>query len=140
MKSPWKNFTIEELSCHGKDCCGGEWEMVDEFMRQMAEVRKMCGFALPVTSGYRCPAYNAKVSKTGGKGPHTTGRAMDIAIYGDSVAILLDSLLICHVIIPEIQGGLGLKQHGPWPGRYVHVDNMTTAQAKSKRPWIWTYP
>lgn len=75
----WKHFdpavdTLLVCSCGCK-----RMEMDSLFMNKLDAIREECGFPFRVTSGYRCPVHNAKVSSTGERGPHTTGRAIDIA-------------------------------------------------------------
>jgi len=47
----WKNFTREEFAC--KHCGANEIQDITIDMAQ--EVRDKVGFALPISSGYRCP-------------------------------------------------------------------------------------
>lgn len=71
----WKNFPYDELKCP----CGCErMEMDTDFMDAVQRIRTKLGFPFEVLSAYRCPEYNAKISKTGRLGPHTTGKAMDV--------------------------------------------------------------
>lgn len=72
----WPNFSDTETSC--KCGCGLSLEPV--FLDILQAMRKEYGAPLKVTSGARCPAYNAQVSETGLNGPHTLGLAADIAI------------------------------------------------------------
>ena len=76
--SLYEDFSQAEFACH---CCGA-CEMQPEFMGALQALRDALGFAMPVSSGYRCPAHNCAVSSTGEDGPHTTGLAADIAIAG----------------------------------------------------------
>lgn len=70
-------FSAKELSCKCGKCDGGD--MDDAFMfGVVVELRKQLGPLTP-TSAYRCPAHNVKVSNTGLSGPHTTGKAIDLA-------------------------------------------------------------
>ncbi len=34
--------------------------------------------------------------------------------------------------------GIGLRQHGDYKGRFVHLDDLSNATGRP-RPWIWTY-
>jgi len=69
--SQYKYFTADELAC--KCGCGhGINDMDSEFMDVLDKMRGELGFALPVTSGFRCPQHNASVSSTGSAGPHTS--------------------------------------------------------------------
>ena len=121
--SPYQYFSMEELAC--KHC--GQMHMDNGFMAKLVSIRRELGFPLPVTSGYRCPEHNAAVSDTGKNGPHTTGRACDIAISGERAYRLLRAA-VAHGIT-----GIGIKQHGT--SRYVHLDDLDG----QTRPWIWSY-
>ncbi|MEO5330361.1 MAG: D-Ala-D-Ala carboxypeptidase family metallohydrolase, partial [Magnetococcus sp. THC-1_WYH] len=52
-------------------------------MDRLENLRREFNRPMPVSSGYRCPMHNARVSKTGFSGPHTTGQAVDIVISGE---------------------------------------------------------
>ena len=122
----WVNFTRDEMTCR---CgCGALPDPV--FMTSLQMIRRDLGFGLPVTSGARCPEYNAKVSTTGRAGPHTTGMAANIRIWGPRA----------YALIAEVTNrgflGIGVKQHGPHVGRFIHIDMLPESQ---KRPWVWGY-
>ena len=71
----YKYFSAAELACKCGDCNGGE--MDDAFMAKVVAIREVVG-PLTVVSGFRCPAYNSKVSSSGRDGPHPTGRSLDL--------------------------------------------------------------
>ena len=70
-----KNFTTKEMRC---PCCN-KCDMDDEFMRNLQEVRTICGFGFRVNSAYRCEMYNNKVSSNT-RGQHVAGQAADISM------------------------------------------------------------
>ena len=123
-----KNFSAEELVC---PCCN-RMRMAKGFLEKLEFIRQNSGFPFPVTSGYRCSAHNTEVSTTGMGGPHTTGHAVDIAIYGSEALHVIDWAIKMGMI------GIGLKQHGPHAGRFIHIDDLEQP-AHTPRPWIWTY-
>ena len=134
--SKWENFTEEELTC---PCGCGRQEMDDIFMQEMVERRKECGFAWPVTSGFRCPEYNDEIYVRRGfekgahlSGPHTTGRAMDILLSRKKADIADRSVVISGIVT-----GRGWKQHGK--NRFLHFDNLPNADGQP-RPTIFSYP
>ena len=86
-----------------------------------------------ITSGYRCGDHNADVSTTS-IGPHTMGCAVDISISGEDVSTLIDLALGLGFT------GFGLKQHGSFAGRYVHLDAVPIGNNDIPRPRFWTYP
>lgn len=121
---PWENFKLEEFKC--SHC--GKNEMKEDFIDILQTLRTRCLFPLPIISGYRCPEHNQKVSSTGPTGPHTTGRAADIAVDRDRAVVLLEYALE----IPVIKG-IGLNQKGT-TGRFIHLDAIDRP-----RRTIWTY-
>jgi len=109
--------------------------MDDDFMEMVERIRELCGFPLPVSSAYRCPTHNAAVSSTGLDGPHTTGRAMDIRIYGHRAWSLLEAALeVGHFT------GIGVAQKNRDRGaRFIHLDDLTPDDGFPSRPWVWSY-
>ncbi|MFZ9064655.1 MAG: D-Ala-D-Ala carboxypeptidase family metallohydrolase [bacterium] len=103
-------FKPEEFKC---SCCGEE-HMNLHFVKLLDETRRKLGFPLKISSGYRCPDYNEKVS-SGRDGPHTTGKAADIHIYYGDARLLLDEVM-------DVFEGIGINQKGPVEGRFIHLD------------------
>jgi len=124
--SGYQYFNLSELSCTGEDCCGGQSSMDGEFMRYIVALRRELGFPFTVTSAYRCPLHNSRVSKTGKTGTHTKGKAMDIAVSYGQAALLLESAILSGNF-----KGIGLKQSGK--GRFIHLDSRDGDLT------IWTY-
>ncbi len=116
------------MACKGT----GECRMEAAFMDRLQALRGAYGGPLAVSSGYRSPAYNAKVSATGADGPHTTGRAADILIHGRAAR-----LLVWHAVELGF-AGIGINQRGPAEGRFIHLDTLEARRARP-RPWLWTY-
>lgn len=127
MESRWDHFTVEELTCR---CGCGQMLMNDMFMDRLVMMRKCLKFPLPVPSGYRCPLHNESVSTTGANGPHTTGRAVDILIYGERAFKLVDIAFSFGFT------GIGVKQAGDLSERIIHLDDL---DIPNLRPWIWSY-
>lgn len=120
-------FHYDELKCK----CGCEDMLIDDvFMTNLVDLRAQSGFPFVISSGYRCPAYNAKVSGSGYDGPHTAD-AVDIAVSGKQA----------HWIVSNAsKHGLtriGVSQRGPIASRFVHLDGGLTAPHLN--PWIWSY-
>ena len=64
--------------------------MDENFMELLERIRMEYGKGMIVTSGFRAPRYNQTISpKTGGTGPHTTGRAADILVAGPDAYTLI---------------------------------------------------
>ena len=124
------HFTVEEMKCKGTGIC----TMDEVFMELLEEIRKLYGKPIYPISGYRAPKHNDKVSSSGLNGPHTTGRAVDITIYGTEARILE------QIAMNNGMTGFGLKQHGPHKGRFIHLDNLESdPKIPRTRPWVWTY-
>jgi uncharacterized protein YcbK (DUF882 family) len=104
-------------------------------LQMMQRIRdRLCVLAgrdipVTITSGYRCPEHNMAVGDSGASGPHTTGRAVDIAVSRDRASRLVKAALGMGFM------GIGLKQHGPESGRFVHLDTLASRAGQI----IWTY-
>jgi hypothetical protein len=121
----WPNFRPEEAD-------GGVARLEPTFLDRLQDLRTAFGWPMMVTSAYRTPVHNAWVSSTGLTGPHTTGRAVDIAIFGDRAYQL--------VTLATQRGftGIGLNQKGALAKRFIHLDDLTDAPG-CPRPRLWTY-
>lgn len=131
--SPWPHFSIRELSCK---CGCGRWEMNAEFMEKMERLRLSYGFPIYPTSAMRCEVHDMAVGSSSepGKGPHTWGHAMDVRVYGRRALRFVEAAF-------KIGGftGIGLSQKGDVNSRFIHIDDLEGHEARSPRPWIWTY-
>lgn len=106
----WKYFKKEDFKCK---CC--DQNLIDDKLIDLLdELRELVGFPLPVTSGYRCPEHNAKVSSTGLDGPHTTGKAADLGVSRERAVKVLEVALKMEFT------GIGVNQKGE--ARFVHLD------------------
>lgn len=114
-----------------KNAPGSGANMDLDFLENIDELRHRCKFPIIISSGYRSPEYNAKVSSTGATGPHTTGKACDIKVYGKRAHRLLEVAFTMGVFT-----GIGVKQHGSNGGRFIHLDSLPDGDL---RPWIWGY-
>lgn len=103
-----------------------------DFLDKVQRIRTHCEFPMKVTSGYRCPSHNNRVSKTGLSGPHTTGRAVDISCSLEA-AYDIAAAAFKHGIT-----GLGVRQAGPHVSRFLHLDDLP-ATPRGPRPTIWNY-
>lgn len=127
-----KYFKWLEFDQHGQPGTGMTF-MDREFVQKLDHLRENVGFPLIITSGYRSSEYNKKVSTTGERGPHTFGRAVDIAISGARAHALIGAAINIGFT------GIGIKQIGPIAGRFIHLDTMEVGGPTAPRPWIWTY-
>lgn len=119
------HFSKAEVAC--KCDCG--LLPPQDFMDKVERARMRTNFPWPVTSGARCPAHNAKVSKTGLTGPHTR-RAIDIGVRG------AQALEVVQAMLAEGFTGVGINQKGD--KRFVHGDDLPNEPGQP-RPTIWSY-
>jgi hypothetical protein len=122
----WPNFTPFEFECKGSH----RLVIVPAFMDRLQALRAAAAIPFPVSSGYRSPEHNARVSATGATGPHTTGRAVDINIEG------ADAFKVVRLALAHGFTGIGIAQKGA--GRFIHLDDLIDGPA-SPRPRIWSY-
>lgn len=124
----WPNFTPEELACKGDNSL----KLDEGFMDRLQKLRETLGFPLSVSSGYRSPEYNAKVSDTGESGPHTTGHAVDLLISGERAFKVMRSATQLGFT------GIGISQKGPHDKRFLHLDDLAH-DGQIPRPTVWSY-
>lgn len=123
----YKHFSEAELTCQ---CGCGQQLMNPSFMFLVEELRERVGFALPVSSAYRCPEHNNNVSKSGYDGPHTTGRAIDLRVSHEK------SYQVLRIAMSMGFTGIGVNQKGD--GRFIHLDDLSGAPNRP-RPHVWSY-
>lgn len=115
-------FSHKEHEC---GCgCGGKWK--PEFLALMNYIRGEAGVPMHITSGMRCEAYDKSI---GGRGPHRTGKAADVACSG------LNAHAILKAAMKAGATGIGISQKGEHSRRFIHID-MTDGPT---RPWVWGY-
>lgn len=122
----WRFFSYEGdpmLACPAT----GEQKMDATFMAALDNAREIAGFPWRINSGYRSPAYNSRISTTGFRGPHTTGRAVDIAVSSSSE----------RYRIIEACRAVGMSRFGV-ARTFVHVDDLTAADGFPENV-IWLY-
>lgn len=120
-----KYFSEAELRC--KHC--GKNGMDQEFVDALDILREQFGRPITLNSAYRCPEYDRA---KGGGGAHTTGRAVDIRVYG---AHAVELLAIALELGPF--WGIGVSQKGEHGKRFLHLDHAPAPEYP--RPMIWGY-
>lgn len=123
-------FSPDELKCKCGKCGSTGDEMDPDFMHSLILLRESCNFPFVISSAYRCQAYNSRLSDTGMHGPHTTGKAVDIAVDRLQAFTLLGKAYDYGFT------GIGIKQHGN--GRFIHLDTCKDGEVGT-RPAIWSY-
>ena len=103
--------------------------MDQAFLVRLEQLRRAFGKPMRLSSAYRCPNYNARISKTGRDGPHTTGRAVDVLISGE------DAYRLVQLALEHGFTGIGIAQRGPHERRFIHLDDLEGPT----RPWVWSY-
>jgi zinc D-Ala-D-Ala carboxypeptidase len=127
--SLYPNFSEAEMRCKHTGKC----EMHPDFMERLQQLRYLYDRPMPVTSGFRDRTHPVERKKPAGSiGPHTTGRAVDIAVRGSDAYDLIYMAMACGFT------GIGLRQHGN--SRFVHLDDLPPGNPSGPRPWVWTYP
>lgn len=97
----------------------------------------MMGFVVPLrrdkvkgpvylSSAYRCPEYNARISKTGYRGPHTTGKAVDVVCFSSR---LRDTLIRGAMELGCVRMGVAKD--------FIHFDMCD--EPRFPKNAIWTY-
>lgn len=114
-------FSELEFDC--KHC--GKNEMQPEFMDALLRLRVAFNRPMIISSGYRCPDHNDRVSSSGIAGPHTTGLAADVHVTGTEARLLLELADEFHRI--------GVNQRGAHSGRFIHLDILP------KPGTVWSY-
>lgn len=128
----WAEITFFKKTEFDCNCGCGSNLMEKTFLKTLDDLRGRCDFPFIITSGYRCPEYNDAVSSTGRNGPHTTGRAADIKLFGQRAFNV-----IRHCTLGGWMTGIGVMQHGPHNSRFIHLDDLEPGDRF--RPTIWTY-
>jgi hypothetical protein len=121
----YPNFGRDEFMC---PCGCGRADMTVLFMNQLQLLRTAAGFGFPITSGFRCDRHDASI---GGKGAHRLGKATDIRLFGERALIVLSACARLGF------NRVGMMQHGPHDGRFIHLDTVQDDAFPS--PWLWTY-
>jgi uncharacterized protein YcbK (DUF882 family) len=120
-------FTADEFACHcGCGIDGIQYALV----HKLDALRHTYGKPLTVTSGFRCPDHNQRVSSTGATGPHTTGLSVDLGVSGR------EAYQVLRLALADGWTGIGIQQKGG--GRFIHLDIIPDSFAH-KRSWIWSY-
>lgn len=119
-------FKPDEFRCKGTSCCNHSLVIDPKFLKMLDALRHQFGKPMVITSGYRCPAHNQAVSSSGPNGPHTSGKACDIAVQGEQAYRLVKLAMLIGF------EGIGVNQKGT--GRFIHLDTI-----KDRRPAIWSY-
>ena len=118
----WCNFTPDEVKC--QHC--GELKIDEELMDLIQAARETLG-PLRITSGFRCSEHNNNISSTGPTGPHTTGKAIDIATKSSQQRKELIDYFASKV------SGLGIAKS------FIHIDLLYEEDGFPGRPNSWVY-
>ena len=112
-----KYFRIEEFDCQET----GNNRMNPEFLERLDELRKLCGFPMVVTSGYRDPNHSIEIVKSQ-PGTHAQGIAADIKIESahHRYTLLTTAFNLGF-------SGIGVAKN------FIHVDT------RDSLPLVWTY-
>jgi uncharacterized protein YcbK (DUF882 family) len=118
----WKNFSLDEFKCQ---CGCGHVSVHSDLLDLLQKARDVLG-PITITSAFRCPDHNDKVSSTGLAGPHTTSKAVDIHVSnGQHRKQLID-------YFSNKVTGLGIAK------TFIHID-IISKEELSHRPNAWIY-
>ena len=121
-KEKWKNFNLDEFKCK---CGCGHVSIHSDLLDLLQTARNNIG-AITITSAFRCPEHNDKVSSTGLSGPHTTSKAVDIHVSNSQHRKQLIDYFTNKVT------GLGIAK------TFIHIDILTSDEVPH-RPNCWLY-
>jgi uncharacterized protein YcbK (DUF882 family) len=111
-------------------------KMNADFMDKLGRLRLAFGYPMVVTSAYRCPEHDKRVSTSAraGNGPHTWGHAIDVNVWGERALFYIKKAQELGLF-----SGFGIHQKGEARQRFIHLDDLTTMEAGAPRPNLWTY-
>ena len=121
-KEKWVNFNLDEFKCQ---CGCGHVSVHSDLLDLLQTARNVLG-PLTITSAYRCPEHNDKVSSTGLSGPHTTSKACDIHVSNSQHRKKLIDYFASKVT------GLGIAK------TFIHID-IISSEELPHRPNAWIY-
>ena len=120
---------IGKLKC--PDGCGMD---LDDSIKWIAQsIEKEIGQELDVTSGARCPKYNATIAGSIAGDAHTMGKAIDIFIDGTTPQ---GRELAARIVIAAVKAGIKRFGDGILKHSYLHID----CSADLPNPRMWFYP
>lgn len=123
----WPNFAPSEFVCRET----ASLAMDGPFLDKLQALRTKLGFPLVISSGYRSTSHSIEKAKAS-PGVHCTGKAADIAVCSRDADRLIRTAIELGFV------GIGIKQHGDYSKRYVHLDTVPDGNGFA-RPMIWTY-
>jgi uncharacterized protein YcbK (DUF882 family) len=116
-----RNFDLSEFACNdGTDVPAEYLPNVITLAKNLQVLRDTLKKPVTINSGYRSPAYNAKIPKASSKSQHLVAKAADIRVPG------LLAIEVYNVILRLIEQG---KMHNGGLGLYdtfVHYDVRAT--------------
>ena len=124
--SLYKNFQESEYSCN---CGCGAAHVSEDLVAKIQELRDLCGFALPITSGVRCKTWN-EMNHGHPSSAHLEGRGVDLGVDRSRARIVLQKALDMDCF-----EGIGISQHTK-NGRFLHLDLKPRAGGQKA---FWSY-
>jgi uncharacterized protein YcbK (DUF882 family) len=117
-----RNFDLSEFACNdGTDVPAEYLPNVISLAKNLQVLRDALKKPVTINSGYRSPAYNAKIAGAASKSQHLLAKAADIRVSG------LLAIEVYNVILRLIEQG---KMHNGGVGLYdtfVHYDVRPTS-------------
>ena len=125
-----KNFDSSEFTCG----CGCGYDDIDsKLVDKLQMLRDLVGKPIIITSGYRCPAYNKKISGYSNS-PHLTGEASDIQVKGMSpVTLAIIANRIPYIRLGIYSSHLHIDIRPPMPSKYWLVKSGKYIYSKQEK-------
>jgi uncharacterized protein YcbK (DUF882 family) len=140
MLQDGKYFKVSELACHDGTPYPEYYQgRLVQLLRMLDKIRAGIGVPVQVVSGYRTPAYNARLAKdstahqVASGSQHIEGRAADLRpTRGVTVQVLYEKVLAMHAAgeLDDL-GGIGIYPESDW----LHVDTFKAPDGHLRR---WT--
>ena len=121
-KEKWKNFNLDEFKCK----CGCDHVSIHSDLLDLLQTARNILGPIQITSAFRCPEHNDKVSSTGLSGPHTTSKSVDIHVSNSQ-----HRKELIDYFAPKVTG-LGIAK------TFIHIDILSPEEL-SHRPNCWLY-
>ena len=126
----WPQFSYDEMKCSFSGLCYIDPDMMDN----LQDMRIEYGKGMRISSGYRHNTHPIEANKDV-PGSHFTGKAVDVLCSG------AEALYIVQLAMDFMFEGIGVKQHGNYPGRFIHIDSIGPEDNfHAPRPVLFSYP
>ena len=130
MTNRYLFFPNWELKCKCGKCAYNQNDMNAIFMSKLVSMRMAADFPFYLTRAISCLEWD---KLKGGVGIHPGGHCVDISPRTQEQVVWIYQNCEDFGV-----AGLGIKMHGPWGHRLIHLDDLIWTK-EHHRPAIWTY-